>query len=98
MCKSAFEPRDLAKLDGAHEGPSSLMTSPTPSNASPKAITLLLLCRDYVFPYHRKSEQSPQEKGKLVSCQSGGLSQQPPIFNSIANDICDQRARTPGGA
>lgn len=39
-----------------------------------------------------------EEKGKLVYCQEWGLSQQPPIFNSIANDICDQRARTPGGA
>lgn len=96
--ESAFEPRDLAKLDCARKGLSSLMTFPTPSNASPKAITVLLLCQDYVFPYHRRSEQSPKEKGKLLSCQSLGLSQQPPIFNSIANDICDQRARTPGGA
>jgi len=42
-------------------------------------------------PILRRGEQSPKEKGKLVSCQSLGLSQQPPIFNSIANDICDQR-------
>lgn len=80
------------------QGAELFMTSPTPSNTSPKAITLLLLCQDYVFPYYRRGEQSPKEKGKLVSCQSPGLSQQPPIFNSIANDICDQRARTPGGA
>lgn len=96
--KPAFDPRDLSKLGRAGKGPSSLPTFPTPSNASPEATTPLPTGRDDAFRAHRESQHSAEEKGKLLSCQSLGLSQQLPIFNSIAKDICDQRARTPGGA
>lgn len=60
--KAACELRDLANLDHACKSLSSLMTNLTPSNASPKAITLLLLCQGYMFPYYRRGEQSPKEK------------------------------------